>query len=138
MTVTTDKQSMAPEGMVLDSTDNLPAELQVAQAAIELPEVQDILRRLADFNLGVYMPHLHENETGRFLPMPEGYIQVEDDLKVTFPTEEEIAADNDPMIQVGWVWRGDGVRGMAKCVQSCKKMGSQHDKLHKGEGEDEY
>ena len=87
-TATPTKDSEALASMVIQSTAGLPAELQVAQGAIGLPEVQAMLRRLADFNLGIYMPHLHEDETGRFLPLPDGLIQVEDDLTVTFQTEQ--------------------------------------------------
>ena len=127
-------------GMVIQSTAGLPTELQVAQRAIALPEVQEMLRRLADFNLGIYMPHLHEDETGRFLPLPEHLVQVEDDLSVSFQTEAQLAQQQDPLVQIGWLWRGDGAHAIAKCVAWCKKMGSGHDAMHKlqssGEGDD--
>ena len=130
-TATPTKDSEALASMVIQSTAGLPAELQVAQGAIGLPEVQAMLRRLADFNLGIYMPHLHEDETGRFLPLPDGLIQVEDDLTVTFQTEQQLARQRDPVIQVGWLWRGDGVHATAKCVSYCKKTGSAHDTMHR-------
>src|SRR5262245_49997263 len=97
----------ATANMVIQADDNLHPELQVAQRAIALPEVQEILRRLADFNLGVYMPHLHEDGTGRFLPQPYDMVQVEDGLQVTFKTEEEMARLSGSVVQVGWMWRKD-------------------------------
>jgi hypothetical protein len=37
----------------------LPEELAIAQRAINLPEVQEIMRKLSAYNLGIYMPHKH-------------------------------------------------------------------------------
>lgn len=75
--------------------------------------------------------------TGRFLPLPDDLVQVEDDLRVSFQTEQQLADQCDPVVQVGWVWRGNGVHASAKCVSYCKKMGSGHDKMHKiGSSED--
>jgi hypothetical protein len=47
----------------------LPKELRTAQEAIQLPEVQEMMRKLSVYNLGVFMPHMHEkfcySEAGR-------------------------------------------------------------------------
>ena len=48
----------------------LPPTLRTAQAAMQLPEVQDMLRRLSAFQLGIFMPHQHDEATGEFLPLP--------------------------------------------------------------------
>ena len=49
----------------------LPPALKTAQAAMQLPEVQDMLRRLSAFRLGIFMPHQHDDGTGEFQPLPE-------------------------------------------------------------------
>ena len=38
----------------------LPPTLKIARAAMQLPEVQDMLRRLSAFQLGIFMPHQHD------------------------------------------------------------------------------
>ena len=41
------------------SACGLPLALKTAQAAMQLPEVQEMLRRLSAFELGIFMPHQH-------------------------------------------------------------------------------
>jgi hypothetical protein len=43
------------------SAYGLPPALKTAQAAMQLPEVQDMLRRLSAFRLGIFMPHQHDD-----------------------------------------------------------------------------
>jgi hypothetical protein len=62
----------------------LPPELRKAQEAMFLPEIRQILKKLAEYNLGVCMPHKHNEETGRFETLPEEVVQVERALTVTF------------------------------------------------------
>jgi hypothetical protein len=98
---------------------NLPDELQRAQEALEKDEVREMLRRLAEYNLGIFMPHIHDEESGAFSPLPDGYVQVEEDLKVRFVERAE--AENLNSVPVAWVWdesAGDR-REKAKCVQNC-------------------
>lgn len=86
--------------------------VEQAQRAIEAPEVQEMLRRLATYGLGVFMPHLHPEEGG-FLPLPEHLVQLEGDRQVTF------VRDDDPRlgqaVAVGWVWDGAGARTKVSC-----------------------
>ncbi len=100
----------------------LPKELQVAQSAIGLPEVQEMLRKLFEYNLGIYMPHMHDEQSGAFQPLPPGITQVEDGLKVTFQAEEECKDEpNRSYMPVGWVWNPGTVTATdpAKCVLRC-------------------
>lgn len=94
----------------------LPEELAIARAAIELPEVQEILRRLSAFHLGVYMPHSHDDETGAFQVLPAGVIQVEDDLQVSFQAADQSEGSYVP---VAWVWRDGGLVAGAACTAIC-------------------
>ena len=98
-----------------ESARGLPQPLRAAQAAIHLPEVQEILRRLSDYNLGIFMPHMHDPGTGEFQPLPDGLMQVESGLQVSFPPTQEIAGQNDRFIPVGWSWRDGASTPVAAC-----------------------
>ena len=52
------------------STLGMPPALRRAQAAIHLPEVQAMLRRLSEYDLGIFMPHRHDEQTGDFSRCP--------------------------------------------------------------------
>jgi len=101
-----------------ENVSGLPKELMTAQEAIHLPEVQEMLRRLSEYNLGIFMPHMHEEQTGQFQPLPDDLIQVEDGLKVSFRTEAEIGGA-DHYIPIGWVWRQNASMPSANCVLRC-------------------
>jgi len=50
-----------------------------AMEAIELPEVNTMLQRLAKYGLGISVPHMHGTDC-QFLPLPDGMVAVEDGL----------------------------------------------------------
>ena len=87
------------------SAFGLPQALRTAQEAIHLPEVQEMLRRLSEYKLGIYMPHVHDEQTGDFQPLPDEVTQVESGLEVSFQPAEEIAKQPDRFLPVGWFWR---------------------------------
>ncbi len=97
----------------------LPQALSVAQEAIHLPEVQEMLRRLSEYKLGIFMPHIHDERTGEFQPLPNEIMQVESGLEVSFRPTEEIAKQTDRFLPVGWVWR----TGAAAPVAACEMVG---------------
>ncbi len=115
--------------------DFLPEPFQVAQKAIDLPEVKEMMARLAKYNLGIFMPHQHNAESGAFEVLEDGKMQMENDLQVSFMTKEEAAKINS--LPVGWVWKNDGVRGSAECTFGCTLEtspttgGTVHIKTHK-------
>lgn len=85
----------------------LDQQLATAQDAINLPEVQEMVKRLAAYNLGVFMPHIHDSE-GNMLPMPEEIVQVEDDLRVSFmPVSELRDTPEKTYLPVGWFWSAE-------------------------------
>ncbi|MEZ4618218.1 MAG: hypothetical protein R2867_22265 [Caldilineaceae bacterium] len=88
--------------------------LERAQDAINDPVVKDCLEKLAEFGLGVFIPHIHL-ENGRMEPLPEGYVQIERNLQVSFSQEGDL--QNEQMIAVGWFWdeKIKEVRVVAKC-----------------------
>ena len=79
--------------------------LVTAQGAIELPEVQEMARRLAAYGLGVFMPHMHDS-AGEMLPLPEGVVQVEgEDLRASFvPADQVTDTPEKQFMAVGWRW----------------------------------
>ncbi len=100
----------------------LPPRIRAAQAAIQLPEVQDMLRRLSAYDLGVCMPHLHDELTGDFAPLPTGLMQVESGLKVSFEPAGDMARRTEPFMPVGWAWRN----GNSVPVAACEMVSATH------------
>ena len=97
------------------SASGLPQALRTAQEAIHLPEVQEMLRRLSEYKLGIFMPHLHDEKTGEFQPLPDEVVQVESGLEVSFQPTEEIANQADRFLPVGWFWRAGASTPSAVC-----------------------
>ena len=93
----------------------LPPSLITAQEAIHFPEVQEMLRRLSAHGLGIFMPHMHDERTGEFQPLPELVTQLKSGLAVCFQPAEEIAMQTDQFLPVGWVWRAGAVATAAAC-----------------------
>jgi hypothetical protein len=93
----------------------LPEQLAIAQHAVHLPEVQELMRKLSAYHLGVYMPHMHDEKTGAFQLLPEGVMQVEDNLRVSFQSEDPPGRSYVP---VAWFWH-DGPTPGAKCAAVC-------------------
>ena len=97
------------------SVRGLPQALRTAQAAIHLPEVQEMLCRLSEYNLGIFMPHMHDEQTGEFQPLPDNVMQVESGLEVSFQPTAEIANQTDRFLPVGWSWHAGATTIMAAC-----------------------
>ena len=97
------------------NTRALPPALRTAQDAIHLPEVQEMLRRLSEYRLGIFMPHMHNEHTGEFQPLPDAVMQVESGLEVSFQSTEEIANQTDRFLPVGWFWRDGASTPLAVC-----------------------
>lgn len=98
-----------------ESNCDLPQALKSAQEAIDLPEVQEMLRRLSEYKLGIFMPHMHDELTGEFRPLPDEAVQVESGLAVSFHPAGEIADRMDCFLPVGWSWRAGGPAPVAVC-----------------------
>ena len=97
------------------NTRGLPPALRTAQEAIHFPEVQEMLRRLSEYKLGIFMPHMHDEQTGEFQPLPDEVTQVESGLEVSFQPMQEIANQTDRFLPVGWVWRAGAATPLAVC-----------------------
>ena len=99
----------------------LPTALKTAQAAMQLPEVQDMLRRLSAFQLGIFMPHQHDERTGEFQPLPDEVVQVESGRAVSFDRLEVIARRTESFLPVGWRWRVGAVTVAAACEMAAQE-----------------
>lgn len=95
--------------------NGLPRDLNIAQAAIQLPEVQEMLRRLSEYKLGIFMPHTHSEQTGEFEVLPDGLVQVESGLEVSFQASGEVEREKALFMPVGWLWRGGKLSTSAAC-----------------------
>ncbi len=93
----------------------LPPALRAAQEAIHLPEVQEMLRRLSAHGLGIFMPHMHDEEDGDFQPLPHHVMQIESGLEVSFQFSAGIASQTERFLPVGWFWRAGGPTPLAAC-----------------------
>lgn len=97
------------------SVRGLPTALRTSQEAIHLPEVQEMLRRLSEYRLGIFMPHMHDERTGQFQLLPEEVMQVESGVKVSFQPMEAIANQTVRFLPVGWLWRAGAAAPVAVC-----------------------
>lgn len=114
----------------------LPEELRTAQEAIQLPEVQEMMRKLSVYNLGVFMPHMHDT-SGKFQPSSEKFVQVEKGMQVSFAPTEEVMNEEDRYLPVGWVWNANVPTPMAMCKMFCVKNkpgDTEHYSQHKSDG----
>ncbi len=113
---------MTIENVLQGSVCVFPQTLRTAQEAIHLPEVQEMLRRLSEYKLGIFMPHMHNEQTGEFQPLPDEVMQVESGLKVSFQPTEEISNQADHFLPVGWFWRAGASTPMAVCEMVWDEM----------------
>ena len=94
-----------------------------AQQAVLKPEVIEMARRLAEYGLGITMPHMHTAEED-FADLPDDLIQVERAGIVTFESKATALADPDKVV-VGWRWSPDGLTAMGSCspIHTCLYSG---------------
>ena len=102
-------------------SDGLPPALKTAQAALQLPEVLDMLRRLSAYQLGIFMPHQHDDSTGEFQPLPNEVMQVESGRAVSFERLDEIARRTESFLPVGWRWHAGRVSVAAACEMATQE-----------------
>jgi hypothetical protein len=97
----------------------MPGMVERAIEAVDIPEVQAMIKVLNNYGLGVFMPHIHTKNG--FEPLPRDKVQLEGDLKVSF-----VSAD-DPQVAeatpVGWVWDEQ----KARVATACFCTGAAHD-----------
>ena len=97
-----------------DTIAKFHPDLQESVRAVNTAEVQELMRQLGRYGLGVALPHMH-NEEG-MVPLPEDMVASEDNLKVTFRKRDEPPKfDGVPVM-----WRrGEHIQSVAQCSQEC-------------------
>ncbi len=65
------------------------------------------------------MPHMHDEQTGEFQPLPDQVTQVESGLEVSFQPTAEIVTQADRFLTVGWLWRAGEAMPVAACEMVC-------------------
>lgn len=93
----------------------LPQPLQIAQEAINLPEVQEMLRRLSEYHLGICMPHMHDEKSGDLPPLPDDVTQLESGLQVSFRSSQSLESQTELFLPTSWSWRGSAPTPIAVC-----------------------
>ncbi len=106
---------MTPGNVPQVNVRGLPSTLQIAQAAIKNPEVQEMLRKLSEYKLGIFMPHMHEQTSGDFMALPDDIIQVESGSEVSFQSRQEVASQPGRFLPVGWIWQAGASQPVAAC-----------------------
>ncbi len=99
-------------------------EIVKALASIDHPEVQEMIKRLGEFNLGVCLPHMHLPDVD-FATMPTDVVQVEKDCQVSWVARSALEA-LPGSVPVAWRWHDDGVHAAAKCSQVCARTDDGH------------
>ena len=97
------------------NTSGLPDSLKAAQAAMNLPEVQAMLQKLSEFQLGIFMPHSHDEKSGQFQTLSNDVMQVESGLEVSFQPAKDIEAQTDRFLPVAWQWHAGAPRVASVC-----------------------
>jgi len=120
------------ESFELPVLDLLPEELQKAQLAMYEPEVQEMLKKLSEYNLGICMPHKHNEADGSFMVLPADEVQVEDDLNVSFSKREDLPKKK--MVEVGWFWKEGAATISSMCTTTCVMDNDMHKNGHASQG----
>ena len=94
-------------------SDEVHPQIMTAVESVNLPEVKRLIEELAQFGLGVTVPHMHQDDSPfEFEPLPSDMVQIEDEQVVTFVPSAEAT---DHTLPVSWRWNGDGVEVVAGC-----------------------
>jgi hypothetical protein len=85
------------------------------------PEVQNLIKRISEYGLAVCVPHMHDEDTGDFLPLAPDTVQSESALKVSFVKRSNLNANDVP---VAWQWNDD--LSVIQTCQVCRPDGPHH------------
>ena len=86
--------------------------VQSAANTVGDPRVQELIRELSTYGLGVCIPHMHDEQTGEFVPLPDDKVQSESHLRVSFVDRASLTENDVP---VAWKWNDQ-----LQVVQTCK------------------
>lgn len=104
------------EANVLTKMEFAP-EIKNAIDSINLPEVQEVMKVLARYNLGVCIPHMHSTDTD-FAALPGDTVQIEENCRVRWVKRSQLE-NMKGSVPVAWRWLEDGSQSAAECIQIC-------------------
>ena len=96
---------------------DMAPEIQDALAAIQLPEVRNLMRELSKYNLGVCVPHIHRPDID-FDALPIDTVQVEEDCKVRWINRADLESTSG-YVPVAWRWTERGAIADVECIATC-------------------
>lgn len=101
------------------SSESVHPDVRRAADSIHLPEVQELVKRLAEYGLAVALPHMHGDD-GMLAPLPADQVAYEDGLRVSFLRKD------DPILEsaVAVMWRWDSEAQSVVAASHCR--GRQH------------
>ena len=80
-----------------------------------------MLRRLSEYKLGIFAPHMHDEHTGKCQPLPDELMRVEPGVEVSFQPTAEIAHQRDRYLPVGLLWRAGASMAVVACDMVCEE-----------------
>jgi len=83
-------------------TQKITPAMAGAISAIQHPRVQEIIKELSGYNLGVALPHIHQDGTADLLP--DDKVQYENNLVVSFVYKKEFSKKDHSGFPVSWRW----------------------------------
>ena len=92
-------------------------EIVSALEAVNLPEVQALIKELSNYNLAVCVPHMHRPDID-FDVLPENTVQVEENCRVSWVLREELELMKGH-VPVAWRWVNNGIVEDMECIQTC-------------------
>jgi hypothetical protein len=87
--------------------------IRSAREALSTREIEEVSRVLAKYNLGICVPHMHDEDTGEIVTLPPGIISCERNLKVSFEDSATVKAHSTE--PVAWRWNGCTLEVCASC-----------------------
>jgi hypothetical protein len=89
--------------------------VEKAAQAVGTSDVQEMIKKLSEFGLGVYALHEHSDKE-EFLSLAPNRVSIESDLKVSFCNRDDLKSNQ--ATPVGWAWIDGGVKVVAGCRKS--------------------
>ena len=108
-------------------------EIRRAMESINLPQVQEMLRKLSEFGLGICIPHQHTEDMD-FDYQPDDVVQVEENCHVRWVARSDFESGGQ-FVPVAWRWSEakNGALAAGKCISGCSYSNDpkkSHKKFH--------
>jgi hypothetical protein len=98
--------------------------------AISHPEVEEAMKTLSKYGLGVWLPHMHSSDDGHLVSLPDDMVAIEvegenpDKRTVTFVKRNRFPLEDLKQTAVAWIWNSD--KDAAVVATSCTDEKTRH------------